>query len=223
MKITKVSAWRSTILIFFTISFVVGFLLPGQARVIREMKQTYQNEDPKDLIRVIKDLQQRKQALLVEETRVSKKVAEYLHASDDTDAQVSQLEREMSVLKEVTGGVPLAGPGVRITIKEESSGSSPSMLADDDLLLLLNDLWASGAEVISLNGIRLTDTSSVYRAGLNVHVDGKTTRMPMVIDAIGDAENMSKGLQMPGGVLDLLNLRRISAIVQKVSLIKIGS
>ncbi len=60
MKRTGQSPWQSTILIFFFISFFVGFLLPGQARVVREMKQTYQNQDPKDLIRVIKDLQQRK-------------------------------------------------------------------------------------------------------------------------------------------------------------------
>ena len=95
------------------------------------------------------------------------------------------------------------------------------MLADDDLLLLLSDLWASGAEVVSLNGIRLMDSSSVYRAGLNIRVGGKVTQMPLVIDAIGDTDNMSKGLQIPGGVLDLLNLRRIGAIVQKVNLLRI--
>jgi uncharacterized protein YlxW (UPF0749 family) len=186
------------------------------------MKQTYQNEDPTDLIRVIKDLQQRKQDLLVEETDVSQKVTQYLRSSDDTAAQVSQLQHEATVLKQRTGAVPLVGPGIRVTIREQSSGASPSMLADDDLLLLLNDLWASGAEVISLNGIRLTDSSSVYRAGLNIRVGGKVTQMPLVIDAIGDTDNMSKGLQIPGGVLDLLNLRRIGAIVQKVNLLRIS-
>ena len=143
MKRTGQSPWQSTILIFFFISFFVGFLLPGQARVVREMKQTYQNQDPKDLIRVIKDLQQRKQDLLVEETDVSQKVTQYLRASDDTAAQVSQLQHEATVLSQRTGTVPLAGPGIRITIREQSSGVSPSMLADEDLLLLLNDLWAS--------------------------------------------------------------------------------
>jgi uncharacterized protein YlxW (UPF0749 family) len=53
-------------------------------------------------------------------------------------------------------------------------------------------------------------------------VDGKVTTMPLVVDAIGDTENMSKGLQIPGGVLDLLNLRRIGAIVQKVNLLRIS-
>jgi uncharacterized protein YlxW (UPF0749 family) len=222
MKRTGRSPWQSTILIFFLISFFVGFFLPGQARVVREMKQTYQSQDPKDLIRVIRDLQQRKQDLLVEETDVSQKVTQYLHSSDDTAAQVRQLQHEATVLRQRTGAVPLVGPGIRITIREQSSGASPSMLADEDLLLLLNDLWASGAEVISLNGIRLTDSSSVYRAGLNVRVDGRVTQMPLVVDAIGDTENMSKGLQIPGGVLDLLNLRRIGAIVQKVNLLRIS-
>ncbi|MFZ2414162.1 MAG: DUF881 domain-containing protein [Candidatus Cryosericum sp.] len=222
MKRTDLSPWQSTLLIFFLISFFVGFLLPGQARVVREMKQTYQNQDPKDLIRVIKDLQQRKQDLLIEETDVSQKVMQYVRASDDTAAQVSQLQREAAVLRQRTGAVALEGPGVRITIREQSSGASPSMLADEDLLLLLNDLWASGAEVVSLNGIRLTDSSSVYRAGLNVRVGARVTQMPLVIEAIGDTENMSKGLQIPGGVLDLLNLRRIGAIVQKVNLLRIS-
>jgi len=222
MKRPGQSPWQSTVLIFFLISFFVGLFLPGQARVVREMKQTYQSQDPKDLIRVIRDLQQRKQDLLVEETDVSQKVMQYLRSSDDTDAQVRQLQNEAIVLRQRTGAVPLAGPGIRITIREQSSGTSPSMLADEDLLLLLNDLWASGAEVVSLNGIRLTDSSSVYRAGLNVRVDGQVTRMPLVIDAIGDTENMAKGLQIPGGVLDLLNLRRIGAIVQKVNLLRIS-
>jgi uncharacterized protein YlxW (UPF0749 family) len=221
MKRIGLPAWRSTVLIFALMSFLVGYLLPGQARVVLEMKQTYQNEDPKDLIRVIKDLQQRKQDLLVEETDVSQKVTQYLRSSDDTAAQVSQLQHEATVLRQRTGAVPLVGPGIRITIREQSSGASPSMLADDDLLLLLSDLWASGAEVVSLNGIRLTDSSSVYRAGLNIRVGGKVTHMPLVIDAIGDTDNMSKGLQIPGGVLDLLNLRRIGAIVQKVNLLRI--
>jgi len=185
------------------------------------MKQTYQNEDPKDLIRVIKDLQQRKQELSGEQQELTQKVDQYIRASDDTAAQVEQLQREISVLKQRMGATPLVGPGIRVTLTEQSSGATPSILADEDLLLLLSDLWASGAEAISLNGIRLTDTSSVYRAGLNVRVGDKVTNMPLIIDAIGDAENMSKGLQIPGGALDLLNLRRISAIVQKVNPISI--
>jgi uncharacterized protein YlxW (UPF0749 family) len=53
-------------------------------------------------------------------------------------------------------------------------------------------------------------------------VDDKVTQMPLVVDAIGDTENMFKGLQIPGGVLDLLNLRRIGAIVQKVNPLRIS-
>ena len=216
------SAWRLTVLMFFIISFLVGFLLPGQARVVLQMKQTYQNQDPKDLIRVIKDLQGRKQDLLLEENDASQKVTQYLRSSDDTDAQVQQLQREAAILEQRTGAVPLEGPGIRVTLREDSSGASPSLLADEDLLLLLDDLWASGAEVVSLNGIRLQDTSAVYRAGLNVRVGSQVTKMPLVIEAIGDVDNMTKGLQIPGGALDLLNLRRIGAIVQKVNLLRIS-
>ncbi|HNW84525.1 MAG: DUF881 domain-containing protein [Candidatus Cryosericum sp.] len=221
MRKQATSSLRSIVIIFGLISLFVGFLLPGQARVVREMKQSYQNEDPKDLIRVIKDLQQRKAELSGEQQELTQKVDQYIRASDDTAAQVKQLEGEIAVLRQRMGATALEGPGIRVTLTEQSSGATPSILADEDLLLLLSDLWASGAEAISLNGIRLTDTTSVYRAGLNIRVGDKVTNMPLVIDAIGDAENMSKGLQIPGGALDLLNLRRISAIVQKVNPISI--
>jgi uncharacterized protein YlxW (UPF0749 family) len=221
MRKQGTSNLRSIVIIFGLISLFVGFLLPGQARVVREMKQTYQNEDPKDLIRVIKDLQERKTELSGEQQELTQKVDQYVRASDDTAAQVKQLEREIAVLRQRMGATALVGPGIRVTLTEQSSGAAPSILADEDLLLLLSDLWASGAEAISLNGIRLTDTASVYRAGLNIRVGDKVTNMPLVIDAIGDDENMTKGLQIPGGVLDLLNLRRISAIVQKVNPISI--
>lgn len=90
MRRQTTSSVRSIVIIFGLISLVVGFLLPGQARVVREMKQTYQNEDPKDLIRVIKDLQQRKQELSGEQQELTQKVDQYLRASDDTAAQVKQ-------------------------------------------------------------------------------------------------------------------------------------
>lgn len=215
--------WRSTALMFFIISFLVGLFLPGQARVVQEMKQSYQNQDPKDLIRVIKDLQGRKATLLTEEMDMSQRVTQYLRASDDTAAQIQQLQHEEAVLQQKIGAVPLEGPGIRVTIQEQSTGESPSILADEDLLLLLNDLWASGAEAISLNGIRLLNSTAVFRAGLNVRVGDHVTTMPLRVEAIGDVENMSKGLQMPGGVLDLLNLRRVSAIVQTVNLLKLSN
>ncbi len=214
---------KLALLMFFALSFFIGFFLIGQAKVVREMKQDYQSEDPKDLVRVINDLQQRKKDLLAEETSVSQKLVQYLRASNNTDAQVQQLQNEIKLLGERSGDTALEGPGVRVTIREQSSGSSPSMLADDDLLLVLNDLWASGAEVMSVNGIPLRETTAVYRAGLNVRVGSKVTHMPLIINAIGDTGNMAKGLQIPGGALDLLNLRRISAIVQKVNLIRIAN
>lgn len=215
-----VSRWLALVM-FFLLSFFIGFFLIGQARIVREMKQNYQDQDPNDLVRVINDLQQRKKELLVEETNVSQKLMQYLQSSNNTDAQIQQLQSEVTLLEERSGKVPLEGPGIRVTIREQSSGSSPSMLTDDDLLLVLNDLWASGAEVVSINGIRLEATTAVYRSGLNVRIGSKVTHMPLVINAIGDTENMAKGLQIPGGALDLLNLRHISAIVQKVALMRI--
>jgi uncharacterized protein YlxW (UPF0749 family) len=213
---------RVALLMFLVVSFFIGLFLPGQARIIQEMKMTYQNQNPADLVRVIKDLQQRKDELLTVESDLSQKLSAYAEAADDVDAQILQLKKETVSLEEQVGGGTLVGPGVRVVIREESSGASPSILADEDLLLLVNDLWASGAEVMTINGIRLRDMTALYRAGLTVRIGSAATHMPLTIEAIGDAEDMAKGLSFPGGALDLLNLRRIGAIVQKVDLLRIS-
>jgi uncharacterized protein YlxW (UPF0749 family) len=77
---------------------------------------------------------------------------------------------------------PQAGrPG---TVPIEAS----ALLTDRDVRSVVNQLWSSGAEAISVNDVRLTPTSAIRFAGQAVLVEFQPITSPYTIRAIGDAD-----------------------------------
>ena len=80
-------------------------------------------------------------------------------------------------------------------------------MRDDDLQLVVNALWAAGAEAISINGQRLGPTTAIRFAGEAVLVDFRPVTNPYEISAIGDPDTLSLDVpdgpagQSPGGDL----------------------
>jgi uncharacterized protein YlxW (UPF0749 family) len=62
---------------------------------------------------------------------------------------------------------------------------------DGDLQQVVNALWASGAEAISINGQRLGPLTAIRFAGEAVLVDFKPVTNPYEISAIGDPDTLA--------------------------------
>ena len=101
-------------------------------------------------------------------------------------------------LAAVVGAVPLRGPGFVLTI-DDAPGSGADEAdetgADEaaqgrviakDLQYVTNALWEAGAEAVSINGKRLTSTSSIRFAGSAIIVDARPLTRPYVVTALGD-------------------------------------
>jgi uncharacterized protein YlxW (UPF0749 family) len=86
-------------------------------------------------------------------------------------------------LEQATAAVAVTGPGLRITVAD--AGQERNVL-DRDLQVLVNGLWASGAEAIALGGVRLHPLATVRQAGGAVLVDNRPVAQPYVLEAIGD-------------------------------------
>jgi uncharacterized protein YlxW (UPF0749 family) len=110
--------------------------------------------------------------------------------------QVSRAEQE-------AGAVPVTGPGLLVTLAnaEADAGEDPvggaaedprGKVRDGDLQLVVNALWAAGAEAISINGQRLGPTSAIRFAGEAVLVDFRPVTNPYEVSAIGDPETMAR-------------------------------
>ncbi|MBQ1470415.1 MAG: DUF881 domain-containing protein, partial [Schwartzia sp.] len=85
---------------------------------------------------------------------------------------------------------------------------------DDDLLRVVNELRAAGAEVISINGQRIIATSEIRCAGPTLSVNNVRSAPPYEIHAIGDAATLENALKMRGGVMETLAVWGIQLEIQ---------
>jgi uncharacterized protein YlxW (UPF0749 family) len=91
----------------------------------------------------------------------------------------------LSSLEEAGGLTSVTGPGLQIVI-DNGDPTSGGVILDSDIQLLVNGLWASGAEAISVGGVRLRTTSAIRQAGGAILVDNQPVFWPITIQAVGD-------------------------------------
>jgi uncharacterized protein YlxW (UPF0749 family) len=100
----------------------------------------------------------------------------------------------------VTVTDPGVGPNLSDVSKQRVAGSQQVIL-DRDLQLVVNSLWASGAEAISVGGVRIGPNVTIRQAGGAILVDNRPISSPYTILAVGpphairDAFEHSTGLQ----------------------------
>lgn len=91
------------------------------------------------------------------------------------------------------GTTAVQGPGIEVTLDEsDQPTSAEEHVLDVDLQIVVNGLWASGAEAIAINDRRLSYGTAIRRAGEVILVDLQPVQPPYVISAIGDPENLMK-------------------------------
>jgi uncharacterized protein YlxW (UPF0749 family) len=152
-----------------------------------------------DLLQRIHNLQAAGGTMDAEAKRLAAEVAAL------RDAQLSSTDSApLRDLEIASGSVPVQGPGMSIEVGEPpavqpsagsgraGTGAQPqnAVLKDRDIRAIVNQLWASGAEGIAVNGIRLTAISAIRFAGESILVDFQTLRSPYTVEAVGDRNAM---------------------------------
>ena len=122
--------------------------------------------------------------------------------ADRLGDEVSQLrERQLGEaavarlrdLEAATGLAPVKGSGARIRLGDgptpinavTGERNTVARVKDTDLQLATNALWSLGAEAITINGQRLTATSTIRQAGEAILVDFRPVTTPYEVIAVG--------------------------------------
>lgn len=128
--------------------------------------------------------------------------------------EVQALRRDVRELSIQAGGTGLEGPGVLVTLDDSSAGRSPTgdpndlIVHERDIQTVVNALWASGAEAVSVDGERLTSTSAVRCAGNTLLLHGALHSPPYRIGGIGDPARLGDSLPSQPGMGRLLEAVR---------------
>lgn len=106
---------------------------------------------------------------------------------------LSQQEIASINLKKAKAGVTrLNGPGIIITLDDSHSSvvSDDSIVHASDIRDIINLLWSSGAEAISVNGQRVTASTAIDCIVNTILINNIRITNPFNIEAIGPAGSM---------------------------------
>ncbi|MBQ4504923.1 MAG: DUF881 domain-containing protein [Firmicutes bacterium] len=197
---------KTTLLLLCAISILTGFFLavqiqtPGKSmklyvgsKALVDMKAKVAGElqNGENLRQRIEETKQR-----IEETKI-------LMEDDQSEELLASNAVIAEYYKTISGMTDLVGPGVEVVIDDSTrdltiwEDVNDVIVHDSDVLLILNDLLAAGAEAISLNGHRIVHTSAVSCGGYIVHVNGVPEAKPFRIQAIGDPAVLSAAMLAP--------------------------
>ena len=137
---------------------------------------------------------------------------------EDRSIQMGQTDEEIKLqmwnARVLAGFTDLQGQGIRIVLNDRPRDSivlgeqydlSSFIVHDTDLLGVINELRAAGAEAIEINGVRILANSRISCGGPTINV-GREQRFtpPFVINAIGDPQILSGNFQRSDSIYHML-------------------
>lgn len=138
------------------------------------------------------------------------KIDEYKNERE-SDAKTTQLlESELEQLNENLGKTDVEGEGIVIQLTDKAGtqladGGVVKSIDSSELLTIVNELFAAGAEAISVNGNRIISTSAIYSIGDEfLKVNGEKISSPYIINAIGNPDYLKSAVSGKGGGVDYL-------------------
>ncbi len=197
---------------------VLGMMLVVQVRSTRLAEQNVPQARAQELTARLKEVQKERNALRGQ----VKDLRTRLNQASSRDGGAGKAIRdELARARMEAGLIRVKGSGVQVTLndspKELLPGENPNLyiLHEEDLLKVVNELRAGGAEAISINGQRLLATSEIRCAGNTILVNTRKIVPPVVILVTGNPDNLKSGLEIKGGIFEQLRFWGLRADVVK--------
>ena len=215
----KNKAGKTTI---FIVCVLLGFLLALQFKSVRfHQKQSAMPSRNEQLTQRLVDEQTRNEQLSKQLDQYKEENEQFRQEAQESGGYATVLGEQLERAKMLAGRSAVHGPGLTVTLSDSKATPTPGVdenafvVHDTDLLRVINELRAAGAEALSLNGERIIATSEIRCAGPVVSINNRRYNIPFVIQAIGNPDTMEAALKMRGGVIDELVTFQIEVAIEK--------
>jgi len=193
--------WRFPL---FVALFVFGFLISTQYSTQQAVVNSLSSQNQEDLVALIKSLNEKRNQMEKEVDELVKTRNSLAEETTSRSNLYTNLSNELERLQIINGTIPIHGPGIKIIITGDSE------LYYKDLIDLVNELWVSGAEAVSINHSQVLSNTIISQDTndnkLIIKVNNKALLNPIIIEAIGNPETLEAGLTFPGGIIDSFNM-----------------
>lgn len=180
-------------IILFVTSLIVGLMIFAQYRTYQEMGLNEIREPESNLFRVINIYLKTNKELKTEAEQLEQDIKDY----ENEYSRLQAFEKTLQQNELLAGEKKAQGQGIKLTLTKTVNTLG--------LVDLVNELWNVGAEVVAVNGLRITEKQTGFADfGEMVTLNGIPLNPPLIIEAIGDSKEIVKALEQPGGIISRL-------------------
>lgn len=186
---------------------VLGFVIIAQTRAGRELSSQVQvpTRNVYALATLLREEREARVSLETQVTDLRRKLESYERTASEGRSLQEAMGRELETLRIALGLKGMRGPGITVRLadpKTQPKGSNPVIVSYQDIVAVVNELWAAGAEAIAVNGQRLTATTGLSQVSGTVVVNLQRLTGPFDIFAIGDPGTLEGALNIRGGLIE---------------------
>lgn len=170
---------------------LLGFLVVLQSRSFGGVQDRIARDSRANVFRELQILKTTNENLGDEITALE----DQLTKASDQEFALKALQDEIKRNRVIAGYLDVSGPGVVLNVVN----GLPALWFTD----IANELWAAGAEALSVNNIRITNSTVGFDTLPNgqISLNGVILTAPYHFGAIGDKKTLSEALSQPGGII----------------------
>jgi uncharacterized protein YlxW (UPF0749 family) len=202
---------------------LLGFALIAQVRS-NSSTADLSNDRPEDLVRILSDLDDRKDRLNNEIAQLKEQQRQLSSGAQSRQAALDAARQRADELGILAGTLPAQGPGLVITMQPPPTVP----VADSTVVDAVEALRDSGAEAMQIAGangpvVRIVASTSFVATATGVNVDGENLIGSLTITAIGDPQTMAPALTIPGEVDDVLKGAGGKLLIEQPGTVTVGA
>jgi uncharacterized protein YlxW (UPF0749 family) len=216
-RISVAGAGIGLLLVLFGFAFVVQLRSNATDEQLSSAR-------PEDLVRILSDLDARKDRLSQEISQLQTTQQQLAAGSQGRAAALDAAAKRARDLGILAGTLPAQGPGIQVQFLSGPQGLKAALILD-----AVQELRDAGAEALEIDGangttVRVVASSWFVDAPDNgLQVDGRTLTGPYWLTAIGDPQTMRTALNIPGGVVDRVHNAGGNVIVNEPGTVRISA
>jgi len=191
LKLNPRQLFRPAVIFLLILGIGIGFLLTIQTRTkpIRVLNPVAPYASLKE---ALDNLNTQQGQLQQEIALLNQDITSLQNQVKISQKSTTSLSEELERFQSLAGFTQLTGEGVEIILDDAPYGelTSNSIAHAADLRDLVNYLWASGAQAISINGERVIGSTSIDCVVNTILINNSKIVAPFVIRALGNASTL---------------------------------
>lgn len=186
------------------VCIVLGLMLSVQFKTVKTGIGPVSENRARELASQLKNVREERDSLLQIKGQYEKKIRDYENQASTGSVSAKMLKDELDNARIMAGLEDVQGPGIIITLDDLKFAETYNyaLISYENLLLLVNELNAAGAEAISINEQRVVSTSEIRAAGAHINVNTVEMAPPFIIKAIGEPKTLEGAIMMRDGIVE---------------------